>query len=100
VANSSTSGLANVSIVSVRWLGLRLQAEFEGATPDLFVDVRAKAADSSTSFFDPKEPRPIRTDGKISTLIDDESHEGKSATLVVLHQGEVICKQAVTVGEN
>jgi hypothetical protein len=100
VTNDSTSGLADVSIVSVRWLGLRLQAEFEGATPDLFVDVRAKAADPSTSFFDPKEPRPIRPDGKISTLIGDESHEGKSATLVVLHQGEVICKEAVTVGEN
>ena len=101
VGDARGTDVANVSILSVRWLGLRLNVEIQGATSGLFVDIRTKAAVADSSLLDKKSTsQPIRPDGKVSVIISNDDYAGAAATVVLLHQGQVIAKQAVTVGEN
>jgi len=96
-----STDMANVAITSVRWLGLRLNVEVEGARPELAIDVRSKAGDASTSLLGKNAtPQPVRADGKASLIIVDDDHAGTAAMLVVLHRGQVVAKRPVTVGEN
>jgi hypothetical protein len=101
VATSQSAELANVAITSVRWLGLRLNVEVQGARPELSVDIRTKASDSSTSLLGKTSAKlPVRSDGKASVIVADDDFAGTAATLVVLHRDEVVAKCPVTVGEN
>ena len=102
VGASHSAELASVAITSVRWLGLRLNVEVQGVTPELCVDVRTKAGDASTSLLGKTAARqPVRPDGKASVIIAaDEDYAGAAAMLVVLHRDEVVAKCPVTVGEN
>lgn len=101
VGDSHCADLANVAITSVRWLGLRLNVEVQGATPEFSIDIRTKAAIASTSLLGEKAAgQPIRPDGKVSVMITNDDHAGAAATVVVLHHGDVVAKCAVTVGEN
>lgn len=93
--------LTHVAITSLRWLGLRLNVELQGALSEFTVDIRTKAADASSSLLGASaSTQKVRPDGKVSVLVENEDRAGIAATLVVLHAGEVVAKQNLTVGEN
>jgi hypothetical protein len=101
VVDSKKADFGRASILSVRWLGLRLNVEVEGAGTDFHIDVRTKAADASTSLLGKNPPKqPLRADGKTSLIIANDDHAGAAATLVLLHGDQVVAKCPVTVGEN
>jgi hypothetical protein len=101
VGESKRTDFGGASIRSVRWLGLRLNVETEGAGPDFHIDVRTKAADASTSLLGKNRPKqPVHADGKTSLIIANDDHAGAAATLVLLHGDQMVAKCPVTVGEN
>jgi hypothetical protein len=88
---------AAVAIQSVTWKGLRCMVVVEGAVPGQRVDIRTKAALATSSLA--ASAKPI-DGGKASLAVADDEQMGASAVVVVLGaQGEVLQKQATTVGE-
>lgn len=105
IESSQGAGLSSVTITSVRWLGLRLKLKLEGAGQDFEIDIRANAAAADTTKLTedgkPPEALPkINTNGEASILMQHDKYEGDAAILVILQNGEVVCKQPVTIGEN
>lgn len=91
---SSTAVTANIKAIA--WRGLRCNIEVVSDAPNLKVDLRTKPAVADTSIV-----AAIKTveDGKASLAVADDSCEGQAAVLVVIDQdGNVIQKQATTVG--
>lgn len=92
---------AAVRIDTVKWFGLRLQVQLDGATPDLALDLRRKPADASSSLLGKTPQIKVPDDaGKASFIVENEDLAGQAAVLVVLRSGQVICKQTVTIGED
>ncbi len=92
-----TRQLAQASITQARWLGLTCKLEVTSEATGLFVDLRTKLADSHSSLV---KVKPIK-DGKCSLMVLDDDNEGVQALIVVLDEdGNVLAKQATTVGEN
>jgi len=89
-----------VSITEAKWRGLRLDVQLSDASPNLQVDLRTKAADSSSSVLKGKKPIGLGGRGTVTMLVEDTDLLGSAAILVVLAQGQVVCKQPVTIGEN
>jgi len=91
---NTAPAMAQATIKSWRWKGLRLQVEVEGAGR-LLVDLRRKASDRDTSVVHPEEV----AGGKASLVVADDGLEGESATLVVLDEaGNVLARQAMEIG--
>ena len=87
---------APVSIVEVRWSRLRCYVQVEGASAEMIVDIRSKAAAPETSLaFEPKTPEP---DGSVSLLVPDEEREGDAAFVVVTLGGSLQAQRLTTVG--
>jgi hypothetical protein len=88
---------SNVAIKSVTWKGLRCSIAVEGALSGMTVDVRTKAALPATSLA--ASVKSIEA-GKASLAVADDEYLGAAALVVVLGaNGEVLQKQATTVGE-
>ncbi|NHN36559.1 BREX-1 system phosphatase PglZ type B [Pseudomaricurvus alcaniphilus] len=86
---------AQAAITSVRWLGMTCKVEVDGEGEDFTVDLRTKLADSATSLVNPK----ALASGKANLKVLDDDNEGVQAMVVVLDSnGEVLAKQATTVG--
>lgn len=86
----------NVTIQSVAWKGLRCTVVVEGAAPGLRVDIRSKAALGSSTL---AASVKALDSGKASLAVADDDHMGAAAVVVVLSaEGEVLQKQATTVG--
>ena len=47
-----------------------------------------------------RKPEVPQASGAVSLLVEDADLSGTAAILVVIRQGQVICKQPVTIGEN
>ena len=75
-------------------------AELEAGTPaGATVDIRTKVGDAATSLLPDKAPKPLKADGSVSPLVEDESHIGSSVAVVILDEsGKVIAKANTTVG--
>lgn len=87
-----------VSIKSVIWKGLRCTVVVDGAAPGQRVDIRTKAALASSSLASSDKPLE---GGKASLAVDDDEQMAAAAMVVVLSaDGEVLQKQATTVGGN
>lgn len=94
---ASSQVLSNVSIKSVTWRGLRCAVVVEGGVQGLRLDIRTKAALASSTLA--ASLKSIE-DGKASVAVADDEQMGVAAVLVVLGpDGEVLQKQATTVGE-
>lgn len=65
-----------------------------GATPDLQVDMRLKAADSTTSLAKKKSPD---ADGTVAVLVENEDYEGNAAIIVVVTSDGAIRAQMPTI---
>lgn len=107
IESSDAADLSSVTITSLRWVGLRLKLKLEGAGPDFEVDIRPNAAAAAESIFrndddnENKKPLPrINMTGEASILIENDKYEGTAQILVILHKGEVVCKQPIIIGEN
>jgi hypothetical protein len=87
---------AAVTIQSVTWKGLRCTVVVAGASVGQRVDIRTKAALASSSL---AASKPL-DGGKASLAVADDEQMGAAAVVVVLGaDGEVLQKQATTVGE-
>lgn len=94
----ATSVSAVVTIKSVTWKGLRCVVLVEGSEPGQRVDIRTKAALASSSLASSDKPLD---GGKASLAVVDDEQMGAAAVVVVLSaDGEVLQKQATTVGGN
>lgn len=86
-----------VTIQSVIWKGLRCVVVVDGASDELRVDIRSKAALASSSIVSNVK---LLTDGKASLAVADDELMGVAAVVVVLAaDDEVLQKQMTTVGE-
>lgn len=89
---------APVTFKSVTWKGLRCTVVVEGAAPGQRVDIRTKAALASSSLASSDKPLE---GGKASlAVVDDEQMAAAAVVVVVAADGEVLQKQATTVGGN
>ena len=87
---------AAVTIQSVTWKGLRCTVVVAGASAGQRVDIRTKAALAASSL---AASKPL-DGGKASLAVADDEQMGAVAVVVVLGaDGEVLQKQATTVGE-
>ncbi len=94
---AATGAASAVSLKSVTWKGLRCTVVVEGVSPGQRVDIRTKAALASSSLAASDKPLD---GGKASLAVGDDEHMGAAAVVVVLGpDGEVLQKQATTVGE-
>lgn len=92
----ATGADASVTIQSVSWKGLRCTVVVGGASAGQRVDIRTKAALASSSL---AASKPL-DGGKASLAVADDEQMGAAAVVVVLGpDGEVLQKQATTVGE-
>jgi len=85
-----------VTVCEVQWFGLRCRVSVEPATDGLLVDLRTKPNVAGSSITDPK---PLDAAGKTALLVEDDSLEGTTVSLVVVDASDrVICKKATTIG--
>lgn len=92
----TSAAAVNVTIQSVAWKGLRCTVVVEGAAPGYQVDIRSKVALGSSSL---AASIKALDGGKASLAVADDEHMGAAAVVVVLNaEGEVLQKQATTVG--
>jgi hypothetical protein len=93
---ATSDAAVNVIIQSVAWKGLRCTVVVEGAAPGHRVDIRSKAALGSSSL---AASVKALDGGKASLAVADDDNMGAAAVVVVLSaEGEVLQKQATTVG--
>jgi hypothetical protein len=89
---------ATVTIKSVTWKGLRCTVVVDGGSPGQRVDIRTKAALASSSLASSDKPLD---GGKASLAVaEDEQMSAAAVVVVVSADGEVLQKQATTVGGN
>lgn len=89
---------ATVTIKSVTWKGLRCTVVVDGGAPGQRIDIRTKAALASSSLASSDKPLE---GGKASLAVADDEQMAAAAVVVVLSaDGEVLQKQATTVGGN
>lgn len=92
----TNAAAVNVTIQSVAWKGLRCTVVVEGAAPGHRVDIRSKAALGSSTL---AASVKALDGGKASLAVADDDHMGAAVVVVVLSaEGEVLQKQATTVG--
>jgi len=88
-----------VAIQAVRWAGLRMIIEASGADETITADLRSKAADEASSFLSEEQTSKAFKDGSIALLVEDDSHHGSAAVLVLLKDGQLLAKKNITIGE-
>lgn len=94
----TTATQAPVTIQSVTWRGLRCTILVQGASNGYMVDIRTKASLASSSLA--ASSKALDSAGKANLAIADDEQIGAAAVVVVLGaDGEVLQKQATTVGE-
>lgn len=87
-----------VMIKSVSWRGLRCVVEVESTASVLVLDLRTKPALATTSLVTKVKPFE---NGKASVAVEDDEQLGAAAVVVILTaDGQVVQKQATTVGED
>lgn len=92
----AAGAMATVTIKSVTWKGLRCTVVVDGGAPGQRIDIRTKAALASSSLASSDKPLE---GGKASLAVADDEQMAAAAVVVVLSaDGEVLQKQATTVG--
>jgi hypothetical protein len=92
------AGAITVRIEAVTWRGMRCSMRLTGATEQMSVDIRQKAADPSTSLV--KLVKSPLADGSVSLLVEDEDRMGQAAFVVVFDEsGSLRAQTHTTIGE-
>jgi len=98
---SSDIGAAEIAanIAAVQWLGMRCRVTIEPAGVSAAVDLRTKVGDAASSILNPNTPKPVDAEGKVGLLVEDESLEGTTVSVVLVdNAGRVVAKKPTTVG--
>ncbi|MCX5784606.1 MAG: BREX-1 system phosphatase PglZ type B [Elusimicrobia bacterium] len=83
-------------IVDVQWVKMRCRVVVEPFTAGMTVDIRTKASDAASSLASPK---PVDSDGRAGLLIEDDTIEGTTASVVLLDvSGRVMAKRPTIIG--
>jgi len=88
-------------IVEIVWRGLRCKVavddEAAGAFEGLTLDVRRHPGDPESSVA--LAPKPFKSNGVATAVVEDEDQEGAAATVVVVNaEGEVIAQKRTRIG--
>lgn len=95
---AAAANQVQVAVKSIKWRGLRCVVEIEGAESGLQLDLRTKPAAAATSLL--AKAKPFEN-GKASVAVEDDEQLGAAAVVVILTaDGQVVQKQATTVGED
>ncbi len=93
---AAPAGTAQATIKTVSWKGLRCVVEVDSTASGLTVDVRTKPALATSSLVASVKPFEA---GKASVAVADDDNLGAAAVVVILAaDGQVLQKQATTVG--
>ncbi len=85
------------SLHGILWKGLRCTVTVEGATSDLFLDVRMHAGDPASSLLE--KPAPVLELGTASALVVAEEQEGATAMVVLIdRRGGLVAQETTVVG--
>lgn len=85
----------DVKVEDATWRGLRCKITVSGGSAGHMADIRHKPADAAASLL--AAPRPIKPDGSLSLLVENEDMEGDRAFLVILDQNGSLLTQYETV---
>jgi hypothetical protein len=89
---------ADVSITSIKWIGLRCRIQTSESAAGLVADIREMIADKASSLI--SKPKEIEPDGQTSLLVSDDRKAGKPATVVLIDANDnVIAKLPTVIGE-
>jgi hypothetical protein len=84
-----------VAFTDVVWKGLRCTVAVDGHTAGLSLDVRTQPGNASSSVV--VSVKPLRKNGTVSVVVENEDLEGQAATLVLLDANGGLVAQAATV---
>jgi hypothetical protein len=95
--SSLGSSVPEVSILSLKWVGLRCRVQASPGATGLQADIRESIADKTTSLI--AKPKEIEPDGQASLLISDDRKSGAKATVVLVDVNEnVVAKLETVIG--
>ncbi|MFA5180595.1 MAG: BREX-1 system phosphatase PglZ type B [Syntrophales bacterium] len=85
-----------VKMSEIKWAQQRCRVKIEPVVGGLLADLRTKPNIAGSSITNPKL---LDNDGQAGLVVEDESLEGTTVSLVIVDAtGRVICKEATTVG--
>ena len=84
-----------VEFTEVAWKGLRCTVAVDGNFPDLSVDIRSQAGNSSSSVV--VGVKPLKDNGTASMVVEDEDMEGREAMVVLIDTNGALVAQIATV---
>lgn len=94
---SSGQSKPTLDVKSIQWNGLRCRIEVSGNASGVWADIRAKAADASSTLV--STAKPVQ-DGKASLVVSNDEAEGQAAFVVLYDEsGELLAKQHTVIGE-
>ena len=97
VSRPSSQRPLTVTVEAHQWRGLRCRIVLAGATPEMVVDLRTKAANATTSLL--SSPASPGEDGTVSLLVEDADRLGEAAFIVVFGpDGTTLHQTHTTVG--
>jgi hypothetical protein len=96
--SSGVAAVADVTISSLKWIGLRCRVHGSAGAVGLLADIRESTADAATSLV--AKPKEIEPDGQTSLLVVDDRKAGAKAMVVIVDaSGAVVAKSATVIGE-
>ncbi len=98
IISSSMPEVADISISSVKWIGLRCKVHANVSAVGLMADIRESIADKGTSLV--AKPKEIEPDGQTSLLVADDRNTGVKAVVVLVDASEnVVAKFPTVIGK-
>ena len=96
-ARDAAPALARIK--TVEWQRLRCRVTLEAPMAGVTVDIRTKANAADTSLT--TAPKTTDASGQVSLIVPDDEQAGAAAVVVILDAlGNVLSKQATTIGES
>ena len=93
----ATAGIT-AQIALVQWRGMRCRVTVQASGPGVMIDLRTNFKQPKTSIV--AAAKEANAAGEVSLVVEDDQHEGSSATLVAIDSaGNVLDRQLTTVGD-
>lgn len=87
----------SVRFSEIAWKGLRCVLSVEGEYPPLTVDIRTQPGDPLSSVA--MATKPLKADGTVSLLVEEENLEGTEAVIVLLDaRGQLVAQVETVIG--
>jgi len=95
--SSGTAGqfFASLEVTDVAWKGLRCTVTVDGEFSGLSIDVRTQPGNPSSSTV--VSVKPLKDNGTVSVVVENEELEGKDATIVLLDPDGGLVAQIQTI---